>query len=118
MIVSLLRRGPHTVTVTPRVLIEGDLGSQPGDGEPVTIRNVSVQAVSSTERHSLGLTTEVVYKVIGTGRWPGGAISRVTVDVGPHPGEYDQHGEATYYAMSPHTAHWVVRITRRGTEVR
>lgn len=118
MNVSLIRRGPHTVTVTPRERVQGSLGTTVVDGEPVTLRRVTVQSVSSSEVRDMGLTTEVVYKVIGTGSWPGGPLSRVSVDVGPHPGEYDQQGEAVYHNMNPRTAHWVVRISRRGTEVK
>ena len=34
---SLLRNGPHAVTVTPKVKVHGDYGTRLEDGEPVRV---------------------------------------------------------------------------------
>lgn len=116
---SLLDNGPHTVTVIPRVAVKGTMGNTNyKDGVPVVIPRVSVQPLSSSERSELGISTSESYKVIGRGDWPGGALSKVRVNVGPVTGMFDQSGPARVHGMSPRTAHYNVVITARGSEAK
>lgn len=111
---SLFLTNPHTVEVRPAVLRDGDLSRRVEYQDPVTVTRVAVQPLSSTETDE---TSTDEYKVIGRGAWPGGTHARVRVVDGPHQGEYDQQGEAVVHGMSPRTAHYVVRLRRRGQEV-
>lgn len=116
---SLLRRGRHTVIVTPRVAVKGSMGTEYVLGDPITVPNVSVQPVEASEAESVGVQVSTSYRVLGLpGAWPGGPLSRVEVLDGPRPGVYAQHGEARAYGMSPATAHFDVLITAQGTEDR
>lgn len=111
---SLFNTNPHTVQVRPATLQQGDLARKVVLGDPVTVTRVAVQPLGSTETEE---TSTDEYKVIGRGTWPGGTHARVTVTDGPHQGEYDQQGEAVVHGMTARTAHYVVRLRRRGQEV-
>lgn len=119
---SLLRRGPHQVTVIPVEETTDKLGVTTRDGSPVTVTSVMIQPLSTTPTdqtdndpgHSL-------WRVIGPGTWPGGACSRVRVDTGP-PGltgrDLDQVGEALQRSCGHRTAHFTVTLRSRGRQVR
>ena len=116
---GLIHRGPHTVTVTPRVKVTDSMGTTIRDGTPVQVTGVAVQPVSAEESEALGTQALTTYRIIGAGQWPGGVQSKVRVDVGPYTGRtFDQQGEARVYGMSPRTAHFDVLVTARGSEVR
>lgn len=124
--VSLLDRGPHTVTVQTMVRSRDGLGSTLAEGEQFTLAGVSVQPVevsgagvqSMEDGARSGTQVRTTYRVIARGPWPGGPHSRVRVDVGPMAGRwFDQSGEAREYVMSPRTSHVVVMMTVRNGEV-
>lgn len=114
---SLLDRGPHTVTVTPMVEVRDSMGTTLEPGAPVTVQRVAVQPLSADEAEALGVQARTAYRVIGRGPWPGGINSSIRVDTGPYAGRvFDQDGEARIYGMSPRTAHFDVAMTARGAE--
>lgn len=116
---SLLDRGPHSVTVTPMVLVEDSMGSTLEPGDPVPVERVAIQPVATEEAEALGVQALTSVRVIGRGPWPGGINSRVRIDVGPYAGRvFDQSGEARFYGMSSRTAHFDAILTARGAEVR
>jgi len=118
---SLLKRGPHVVTVTPMVESRDELGSTLEPGTPVTVGGCMVQPVSVSEQTlSLSEGANTVYRVLGAGPWPGGLNSAVHVDVGP-PGAqgwtFDQQGEAKTRSVSARTANFSVLMRASGAEV-
>lgn len=116
---ALIHRGPHTVTVTPRIKVTDSMGTTTKDGPPVRVPHLAVQPVSAEESDSLGTQALTTYRIIGAGEWPGGVNSKVRIDDGPYAGRtFDQQGDARIYGMSPRTAHFDVLVTARGSEVR
>lgn len=116
---SLLDRGPHSVTVTPMVTVGDSMGTTLQPGTPVAVEHIAIQPVSAEESEALGIAVSTSYRIIGRGGWPGGVHSRVLVDVGPNAGRtFDQHGDAREYGMSPRTAHFDVVIKSGSSEVR
>lgn len=108
---SLLDRGPHTVTVVPQIVVQDRYGETTADGTPVPVR-CSVQPMSADETSAAGLQVETAYRVIARD-WPGGPYSRVEWDGRV----WDQQGEPKRYGMSERTRHVDVVITARGAEV-
>lgn len=116
---SLLDRGPHSVTVTPMVEVEDSMGTTIQPGTPVPLVGVAIQPVTAEESEALGVSVSTSYRIIGRSGWPGGVHSRVLIDVGPQAGRtFDQHGEARQYGMTQRTAHFDVIIKSGSTEVR
>lgn len=115
---SIIDRGPHTVEVTPKVKTSGSLGTEYKNGPPVIVRRVAVQPISAEESQELGIVAHTSYRIIGRGKWPGGALSKVRVVVGPTNATFDQHGDARIYGMSKRTAHFDVTIVQNGTEAK
>lgn len=118
---SLLARGPHTVTVRSRVRTNStDRGNNPKFelGEPVTVQGVSVQPMTAEEQLAFRAEFDVapatlVQRVIGRGPWPGGPYSRVTF----RGREYDQVGEAQVHSTGRRTGHFTAVIkARKGQE--
>ena len=115
---SHLKRGIHTVTVTPISTTNGPYGpEEPAD--PVTI-TCNVQPVSSTERQALGLETSTVYRIRyfpsahGQAPWPGGPYSLIEWQGRT----YHQKGEALTSTMSPRTASVKILMVTQETEVK
>ena len=116
---SLLDRGPHSVTVTPMVEVQDSMGTTIQPGTPVSLSGLALQPVEASEAEALGVQARTSYRVIGRGGWPGGVHSVVRVDAGPYAGRsFDQSGEARIYGMSARTAHFDVVITSGSAEVR
>jgi hypothetical protein len=111
-LVSLLDRGPHTLTVTPRTRTKDALGAAVWTpSTPVEARG-AMQPVSATESTELGLTTETVYRFLGR-TWPGDVHAEVSWNGRP----FEQVGEAKVHGMSPRTAHVEVILKARGAAV-
>lgn len=111
---SLLTRRPHTVTVTPRERTRGAGGDTLWvDLDPVEVRG-TVQPLSAEESYQLGLTSEVVYRFLTVGPWPGGVHSRISWDGR----EWEQLGEALHHTTGRLTRHIVVRLRAKGAEAR
>lgn len=113
----LVDRGIETVYVSRVEKVKTDLGTTTKHTAPVAVSNVSIQPVAADEEAGDTLST-LTLKVIGSGEWPGGAKSIISVKAGPYAGDYDQEGEARVHSMSPRTAHFVVRMTSRSREVK
>ena len=120
--VSLLRNGPHAVTVTPKVKVHGDYGTRLEDGEPVPVDRVSVQDFNATYEVGAEGNAQVSADIViyGSGKpWPGGPHSTIRVESGGYAGlTFDQVGIAKRYDMSPRTSHWRVLASLRSTEAR
>lgn len=117
---SLLDSGPHLVTVTPMVATEDRYGAvtlSPGD--PMQVRG-ALQPASVDEDDGLDPEAPSQWLFICRGPWPGGPHSLVTVDEHPYLAgrEFDQHGEARTYGMSPRTQHVDIALTARAVEVK
>lgn len=105
---SILTRGPHVVTVTPKTKTTDRYGGTVWvDGEPVTVRG-AVQPVSAEESESLGVQAATSYRFIGK-EWPGGV--HATAEWNGR--VFDQQGEPRRYSMSARTAHVDVILTAR-----
>lgn len=111
---SLLDRGPHTVTVQPKTAVPDRLGGNKyvNSGAPVDVR-CSVQPLSAEELKTLGLEAVTTYRVLCRS-WPGGIHSEVNWNGRP----FSQHGEATVYSTGRRTAHTSVVIKAVDAEVR
>ena len=116
-----LRKGRHKVTVRPVIEVKDQYGeAAQGLGDPVEVQ-CNVQPASATERESLGLVAETVYRIKywpgehGNVPWPGGAYSEVEWPPGR---KWDQRGEALLSSMSDTTGHVKVMITAQDSEVR
>lgn len=95
------------------------MGSKIVHDPEVVVRNVRVQPVTNIEVPvGTGTQAENVYRVIGSGAWPGGINSRVRVLDGPFAGEYDQRGNAALHADSRPTMHYTVTLSKRSSEVK
>ena len=119
--VSLLRNGPHAVTVTPKVKAHGDYGSRLEDGEPVRVERVRIQEFNASYETGAEGNTQVSADVAiyGTGAWPGGPHSTIRVESGGHAGKvFDQTGDIKHYDDVPHIKHWRVLASLRSTEAR
>lgn len=83
------------------------------DLDPVEVRG-TVQPLSAEESYQLGLTSEVVYRFLTVGPWPGGVHSRIWWDGR----EWEQLGEALHHTTGRLTRHVVVRFRAKGAEAR
>lgn len=113
----LVDRGNETVQVRTAVKVKTTQGTTTRLSEPVTVRGVSIQPVQETEAPADTGAARLL-KIIGSGSWPGGHASVITVTHGPYAGSYDQDGPARVHSMSPRTAHYVVRMTSRAEVVK
>ena len=121
MVVSLLRNGPHAVTVTPKVKVRGDYGTRLEDGEPVRVERVRIQDFNASYETGTEGNTQVSADVViyGTGAWPGGPHSTIRVESGGHAGKtFDQTGDIKHHDDVPHIKHWRVLASLRSTEAR
>lgn len=122
---SILDNGPHTVTVYPMVLQGKDRYGNPkkvrGLGvimEGVTVQNYGAGSLSGLEAED-GTSVNDQKTLRGSlneGRptWPGGVHSIVEWEGV----EYDQKGLAKEYTQGLRTKHFMVRLKRRGAEVK
>lgn len=117
---SLIDNGPHTVTVFPMILEGrdkyGNWNKVKGDGvvlEGVTVQNYGAGSLSGLE--SEDETSVNDQKVVrGVLPWPGGVHSIVEWNGV----EYDQMGLPKEYTQGVRTQHFMVRIKRRGAQVK
>ena len=115
---SRLRKGVHTVTVTPVQPSAGPYGPE----EPAThvMVRCNVQPVSSKEAAGLAEGVQTVYRVKyfhqehGQAPWPGGPYSRIEWDGRV----FEQRGEAILSSMSATTSHYKVLIVDPSAEVK
>ncbi|WP_213816229.1 hypothetical protein [Glaciihabitans sp. dw_435] len=110
---GILDNGPHNVIVQLRKNepdpVRGKLVLT-ATGEPIPMKGVSVQPLSSEDRIALGgavKTTDTVSKITSR-TWPGAALSLVIYDGY----EWDTIGDPLHMGMSPRTEHWETRIVR------
>lgn len=117
---SLLDNGPHTVIVYPMVVDGKTKYGTPNlvRGEGITLENVTVQNYGSGSLSGLESDTEDSvndqHVIRGKQIWPGGTHSIVEWDGV----EYDQKGLAKEYRQGVRTGHFMVRVKRRGAEVK
>lgn len=118
---SLLDRGPHAVTVTPKVKSEGAYGDRLVDGDPVRVERVTVQDFNATYEVGAEGNAQVSADIViyGRGDWPGGPHSTIRVEAGGHAGlVFDQVGIPKRYETSPRTAHYRVLASVRSVGAR
>lgn len=109
----LVDRGPHAVTVYPRVSVDTEMGPVAAYGEPVSVQSVRVSpraaSVVTPADGQRYVTTE--FRIVGGGYWPGNDGAKIIVDEGPAPyvgKELYQRGEVLARASNPRVAHYVV----------
>lgn len=113
----LVDNGPHSVDVYPRVEADTELGPVRKEGEVQRVFRVRVSArtpdvVAGTDGARFPTT---LFRIVGSGVWPGNDGARVVVTEGPYVGKsLFQVGETVYRASNARTAHYVV--TCRGRE--
>lgn len=117
---SLITQGPHTVTVYPMVITGktkyGTWKTTRGAGivlDNVRVENHGAGSLSALESED-GTTVNDQKKVKGALPWPGGTHSIVEFEGV----EYDQVGLPKEYTQGERTQHYVVRLRRRGAEVK
>lgn len=117
--------GPHTVTVYPMVVEGKDRYGKPilvrGEGivlSPETDTGVDVQNYGAGSLSGLESDTEDSVNdqktIRGRLPWPGGVHSIIEYEGV----EYDQKGLAKEYKRGVRTQHFMVRVKRRGAEVK
>ena len=75
---SLLDRGPHSVTVFPQVKVPQTNNSvKYVDGAPVVVAGLMVQPANADEIRALGVQPGTTSVIRGRGPWPGGIHSQV-----------------------------------------
>lgn len=105
---SIYGNPPHTVTVYPVIQVDdGYGGTQPGEGEPVTVRCLVQPRAAEQVDASAGYLAETVLDVFARSL-PAGAWSRVTYDGD----DYMVVSEPRRYGVSRRTAHDVATIRR------
>jgi hypothetical protein len=110
--------GPDTVTVYPQVITGktkyGTWKTERGEGivvEAVTVAPFGVGSFSDLESVD-SVNDQMTVK--GIGEWPGGVKSIIEFEGV----EYDQEGLPKEFTRGLRTQHYVVRIKRRGAEVK
>lgn len=122
---SLLDNGPHTVTVYPMVVEGTNRYGNPilTRGEGIVLEGVSCEPYGAGSLSGLESEdeTEINDQITVRGAltedrpaWPGGTHSIIDWDGV----EYDQKGLAKHYTRGLRTKHFLVRIKRRGAEVK
>jgi hypothetical protein len=107
--VSIYGNPPHVVTVYPVVEVDdGYGGTQPGEGEPVTVRCLVQPRVTESLDGAEGYLSASVLDVAARSL-PAGAWSRVTYN----DEDYTVVSEPLRYGVSRRTAHDVATIRRR-----
>lgn len=110
---SLLDRGPHTVTVVPKIATKTDYNTYDFTDGPRFIRSgVGVQQVSAEEAAGLNVDAKSTYRIYGRGLWPGGPHSTIVWQGRT----YHQVGDPTVLDMSPRTGHFEVLMESRSTQ--
>lgn len=114
---SLLDRGPETVTVQRRKRQQDQIGGSKwiNDGDPIPVKGVMVQPVSAAVLTDMGLEVIESKRVIGRrpGGWPGGPYSLITW----RGRDWTQpQGVAMEYDTSPGVAHFSIIIQSTDVE--
>lgn len=121
---SLTRKGPHTVTCIPKVVVGKDrTGSNKlGPGPSTTFKGVYVAPAGlaafgqAEDVRSGGTVVNADYVIMKALEpvWPGGPHSTIVWDGV----EYDQVGEARTYSRGRMTRHQIIKMKARSVEVR
>lgn len=110
--------GPHTVTVIPMIIegktVYGTWKTVRGEGIEVPFVTVAPHGTGSFSDMESSNTINDQMSVKGKGEWPGG-VKSIVVFEGV---EYDQEGLPKEFTRGVRTQHYVVRIKRRGAEVK
>ena len=111
MVIRLVDRGPHRVTVEPIQVTALDAAGDPVEshGPPVTVTNVRVQPLVSSYFADAHGDPHLVHqrRLSGSGGWPGGHGARVVWKGST----FVQEGEAVTPEESSRTEHFVVTLS-------
>lgn len=109
----LVERGPHSVTVYPRVVVETEMGRIASYGDPVTVERVRVSPrtanVTASADGQRFVTTE--FRIVGSGEWPGNDGAKVVIEEGPAPyvgRELFQYGDVLARNSNPRVEYYSV----------
>ncbi len=112
---SLLDRGPHTVTLRLAVPVKGAYNEtiRTYPDPLITVGGCSVQPLRAEEVTSLGLQVDTAYRVICR-YWPGGPDSKVEWDGRT----WFQYGETLHATTGRRTRHDKAVIVAQSAEVK